>query len=111
MMHEEAMEARHRRWKEMSAGKKGLVIVRWIAFAAAALAVASAVVMLLWNWLMSRTLGLPALGFWEALGLFILAKILFGGHGGSFYARMRMRRVMRERMARHADGEEGHRDS
>jgi len=40
------------------------------------------VIMWLWNWLMPKLFGLPIIGFWEGLGLFLLAKILFG-FGGS----------------------------
>ena len=42
---------------------------------------AGAVVMLLWNWLMPAIFGLISISFWQALGLFILARILFGGFG------------------------------
>ncbi len=42
----------------------------------------SAAVMLLWNWLMPAIFGLAAIGFWQALGLLVLARLLFGGiHG------------------------------
>ena len=37
------------------------------------------VVMLLWNWLMPELFGLSTIGFWQSVGLIILAKILFGG--------------------------------
>lgn len=37
------------------------------------------VIMWLWNWLMPMLFGLPVIGFWEAAGIFILAKILLGG--------------------------------
>ena len=44
------------------------------------------VIMWLWNWLMPSLFGLRTIGFWEGLGLFLLAKILFGfggsGHSG-----------------------------
>jgi len=36
------------------------------------------VIMWLWNWLMPKFFGLPLIGFWEGLGLFLLARILFG---------------------------------
>jgi hypothetical protein len=39
-------------------------------------------IMWLWNWLMPSLFGLRMIGFWEGLGLFLLAKILFG-FGGS----------------------------
>jgi hypothetical protein len=37
------------------------------------------VVMHLWNWLMPMIFGLGIITFWQALGLLILSKILFGG--------------------------------
>lgn len=37
------------------------------------------VVMLLWNWLLPAIFGIKMIGFWQALGLLVLAKILFGG--------------------------------
>ena len=61
MFHEEHMQARRRRWKEMSGGKKALVIAGWIAMIAGGLALIGLVLMLLWNRIMSGVLGLPAL--------------------------------------------------
>lgn len=40
------------------------------------------VIMWLWNWLMPMIFGLTPLTFWQAVGVFILAKILLGGCGG-----------------------------
>lgn len=40
------------------------------------------VVMLLWNWLMPMIFGLTTLTFWQAVGVILLAKLLFGGIGG-----------------------------
>ena len=37
------------------------------------------IVVWLWNWLMPLIFGLPTITFWQGVGLFILAKILFGG--------------------------------
>ena len=42
-------------------------------------------VMLLWNWLMPTLFGLPAISFWQAVGLLLLCKILFGGFGGGHH--------------------------
>lgn len=39
----------------------------------------------LWNWLMPSLFGLKLITFWQAIGLVVLGKILFGGihkHGG-----------------------------
>jgi uncharacterized membrane protein len=61
---------------------KGLKIA---VIAALALVVFGYVVMSLWNWLMPGLFGLRMITFWQALGLLVLFKILFGGlhrHGG-----------------------------
>jgi uncharacterized membrane protein (DUF485 family) len=39
-------------------------------------------IMWLWNWLMPEIFSLPTIGFWQALGVFVLAKIIFGFGGG-----------------------------
>ena len=42
----------------------------------------------LWNWLMPAIFGLGAITYWQAVGLFILAKLLFTGlhgHHGSHH--------------------------
>ncbi|WP_394974104.1 hypothetical protein [uncultured Croceitalea sp.] len=46
------------------------------------------IVMRLWNWLMPDLFGLPMVGYWQAVGILILAKIIFGfgrgdGPGGN----------------------------
>ncbi|KAA6300899.1 MAG: hypothetical protein EZS26_002958 [Candidatus Ordinivivax streblomastigis] len=42
----------------------------------------SAIVMLLWNALLPDILGWTTINFWQALGLLVLIRILFGGIGG-----------------------------
>ncbi len=52
----------------------------------------------LWNWLLPGLFGFRQIGFWQALGILLLCRILFGSlglHGGG---RSGMRRRMRERM-------------
>jgi hypothetical protein len=39
-------------------------------------------VMLLWNTALAGALGVPAISFWQALGILLLARILFGGFKG-----------------------------
>lgn len=39
------------------------------------------VLMWLWNWLMPELFGLTTIDYWQAVGLFILLKILLGGCG------------------------------
>lgn len=43
------------------------------------LGVVSFVVMSLWNWLVPTLFSGPVLGYWQALGLLVLARLLFGG--------------------------------
>ena len=51
----------------------GLVLFVWIG---------GQVVMHLWNWLLPPLFGWKTLGFWQALGLLVLCRVLFGGLGG-----------------------------
>jgi len=59
----------------------GLVVLGVIAAAAFAL-VFGYFVMLLWNWLMPAIFGLKTIGYWQAFGIVILAKLIFGAVGG-----------------------------
>ena len=45
------------------------------------IAVGGLVVMSLWNWLTPPLFGFPTITFWQALGLLLLCRILFGGFG------------------------------
>ena len=45
-------------------------------------AVFGVAVMLLWNALMTQIFALPFLNYWQAVGLLIMARLLFGGIGG-----------------------------
>jgi hypothetical protein len=57
----------------------GWIIVGLVGIAAIGLAV-GVIVQLLWNWLMPAIFGLPEITYWQGVGIFILFKILFGGH-------------------------------
>ncbi|MGB9068884.1 MAG: hypothetical protein WCC21_09955 [Candidatus Acidiferrales bacterium] len=64
---------------------KGRWIVRGLKIATLAVVGAAAlsfVIMSLWNWLMPALFALHRISFWQALGLLLLAKILFGGLRG-----------------------------
>jgi hypothetical protein len=71
--------------KHKSKLRKGLTIIGWVILGILGMAafalVFGYVVMLLWNWLMPGIFGLVAIGFWQAVGIVILAKLLFGGFG------------------------------
>ena len=47
-----------------------------------AIAAFGAIVMLLWNFVVPGVLGLATINFWQALALFVLARIFFGGFPG-----------------------------
>jgi hypothetical protein len=64
-------------------------------FAVLFVAVFGFVVMSLWNWLMPALFGWKLVSFWQAVGLVILSKILFGGfHGHSGRHRYWRHRMM-----------------
>jgi hypothetical protein len=56
--------------------------LRIVLFAIAWVAVMGLIVFGLWNLLAPAILHLPAISFWQALGLLILARVLFGRFGG-----------------------------
>jgi hypothetical protein len=74
--------------------RKKMIFIPFLA--AGALALVSYVVMLLWNNLLPNILHTGTIDFWQAMGLFVLAKILFGfgrgGHRGGPWMRNRMER-------------------
>lgn len=61
----------------------------------AAVAVFGMVVQHLWNWLIPSIVGWHAISFWQAIGILLLSKILFGGFRGR--NGMHWRRRMGER--------------
>lgn len=80
--------------------------MRWIVLAPLAIlgilvfvAVGGVVVLLLWNWLLPPLLGWPQISFWQALGLLLLCRILFGGFGIHSSGRPSIRRRMSERFS------------
>lgn len=76
---------------------RGAKFVLFVLLVAAALSV---VFMSLWNWLMPPLFGLHRIGFWQALGLLILGKILFGGFRPRHGSPMGWRARMMDRWAR-----------
>ncbi|MFD2554836.1 hypothetical protein [Sphingobacterium tabacisoli] len=50
--------------------------------AIACIAGLSGIIMVLWNLLIPDIFGLTTLTFWQALGLFVLVRLLFGRFGG-----------------------------
>jgi hypothetical protein len=62
----------------------------------AAVALFGFIVQHLWNWLIPAIVGWHAITFWQAVGLLVLSKILFGG-GFRGRGNMQWRRRMGER--------------
>jgi|SRR5277367_555172 len=57
------------------------------------------VVMHLWNWLAPALFGWRLVTFWQALGLLVLCRILFGGWGGHNHNRSKWRQKRDDRWA------------
>ncbi|KAB5490972.1 MULTISPECIES: hypothetical protein [Flagellimonas] len=62
--------------------KKIVKVIAMVLFGAAMLLLANYLLMRLWNWLMPDLFGLSTITYWQALGIFVLAKLLFGFGGG-----------------------------
>lgn len=83
---------------------RGHWVVKGAAFAVLALAfvaVLSVVVMSLWNALVPGLFHGPTLQFWQAAGLLVLCRILFGGFRGRGGHGWHGRHRWREHMGRH----------
>jgi len=63
---------RYKPWKMLKYAPIALAFVALVGF----------VVMGLWNWLMPAVFALHRITFWQALGLFLFSKLLFGGFRG-----------------------------
>jgi H+/Cl- antiporter ClcA len=71
--------------------------VKFVIFAVLFVTAFGYVVMRLWNWLMPALFGWHVVGFWQAIGILVLSKILFGGFRGQHGHPMRWRHRMMER--------------
>ena len=98
--------------------RKGILIFKVLIFVTIVVAGFGSAVLYLWNWLMPPIFGLPAITYWQALGLLGLSWLLFGGprglmgghghHGGHHLSHMspeereRFRAGLRSRWCRHS---------
>lgn len=57
------------------------------------------IVLLLWNWLLPPLFGISQISFWQALGILVLCRILFGGFGMNGSQRSNSRRGVSDRIA------------
>lgn len=62
--------------------KKVLMVIGFVILGVAVCILLGFVVMWLWNWLMPMIFSLTEITYWQAVGIFVLAKIFFGGIGG-----------------------------
>lgn len=77
---------------------KGKIAI-FVLWAVALFFAVSAIVMLLWNHLLPEILGVKAISFWQASGILILSKILFGGfHGKKGFGQEKFQKLKEERM-------------
>ena len=89
-------------WNELP---RGLKIVVWstlgIIFFTTMVFVFGWVIQFLWNATIADMFGLPAISYWQAVGIFILAKILFGfGFGGSSTPSQKKRKKQKDAIDR-----------
>ena len=63
------------------------------------IAIGGELVLQLWNWLLPPLFGWRQITFWQALGILLLCRILFGGLGLHGSSRSNFRRRMEERCA------------
>lgn len=98
--------------------RKGILVFKVLVFVTIVVAGFGSAVLYLWNWLMPPIFGLPAITYWQALGLLGLSWLLFGGprglmggrghHGGHHLSHMspeereRFRAGLRSRWCRHS---------
>jgi len=77
----------HVAWHRMHPAARGLRIAGMVVLgviAAGLFALAFGwLVMILWNWLMPTIFHLGEIGYWQAFGIVILAKLIFGGVNGA----------------------------
>jgi len=85
----------------MMRGKRKLIFIAPLALLGilALMAIGGYGVMLLWNWLVPALFSGPTVTFWQALGVLVLCRVLFGRWGGSRRGcgGSRMRQRMEER--------------
>jgi len=76
----------HEMWPNVNPAVRGLRIAGMVILGVIGAAIFALIfgwlVMILWNWLMPVIFHLGEITYWEAFGIIILAKLIFGGIGG-----------------------------
>ncbi len=62
--------------------KRGVWFLKWVVLGAIFIVGFGLLTQYLWNWLVPALFSGPVITYWQALGLLLLAKILFGFGGG-----------------------------
>lgn len=62
---------------------KGVKVLFFAIFIIGVFFLVGYILMQLWNWLMPELFGLTTITYWQAFGILILAKIIFGFGGGN----------------------------
>jgi hypothetical protein len=81
----------NRKWKMIFIAP--LAILGMVAF----IAIGGEIVLRLWNWLLPPLFGWRQITFWQALGILVLCRVLFGGLGRHGYRGSNFRRRMKGR--------------
>jgi Ca2+/H+ antiporter, TMEM165/GDT1 family len=76
---------------------KVVKIIGFVLIGAALVLALGFVVMYLWNAILPSVLGVKTISFWQAMGIFVLAKILFGGFKGGGHKKQEWRRKMHDK--------------
>ena len=63
------------------------------------------VVMYLWNAILPEVIGVTAITYWQALGIFVLSKILFGGFKGGPSGRSKFKNHFKDKFINMTDEE------
>jgi hypothetical protein len=79
---------------------RGLRVLKFLVIGVVIVSVVGWGIVYLWNWLVPAIFGWRTISFWQAVGLFVLARILVGGFGGGH----RRHRGWKHRMHRRWDG-------
>jgi len=112
------MEENHTHWHDFKKQGVRWKIARLIAFGIGGVALAALfalvlgfVVQWLWNWLMPDIFSLKLISYWQAFGLVLLGRLLFGGfghhgphHAGKHFHRRRADHCKEHRMFRDDEG-------
>jgi hypothetical protein len=76
---------------------RGLKIVLGIFIAVIVIGAVGEGVQQLWNWLLPSLFGWRQITYWQAVGMLVLCRLLFGSWGGHGFHRSNYRRRMAER--------------